>query len=78
MATRQKARIGQEVEVMVDGPSPESPLVLTGRLKGQAPDIDAMVYLSDCDPSALVPGQIVSARITDARDYDLIASVGPS
>ena len=30
--------------VMVDGPSPESELVLTGRLEGQAPDIDSVVY----------------------------------
>jgi ribosomal protein S12 methylthiotransferase len=75
VAERQRARVGQDVRVMVDGPSPESPLVLTGRLEGQAPDIDAMVYLSDCDPSAFAPGEIVSARITDAQGYDLVASV---
>jgi hypothetical protein len=59
----------------VDGPSADSDLVLQGRLEGQAPDIDPVVYLSDCDPSALVRGQLVSARITGAKDYDLIASV---
>ena len=77
--TRQHARIGRDVEVMVDGPSPESELVLTGRLQGQAPDIDAMVYLSDCDPSAFAAGDLVTARVTEARGYDLVASVsGPS
>ncbi len=76
VARRQKARIGDEVRVMVDGPSPESPLVLTGRLEGQAPDIDATVYLSDCDPSTLTPGQLVTARVTGAHGYDLVASVG--
>ena len=73
--TQQQARIGQNIQVMVDGPSPESELVLTGRLQGQAPDIDAMVYLSDCDPSAFAPGDLVTARVTDARGYDLVASV---
>ncbi len=75
VARRQEARIGDEVRVMVDGPSPESPLVLTGRLEGQAPDIDATVYLSDCDPSTLAPGQLVTARVTGASGYDLVASV---
>ena len=76
---RQQTRIGQDVQVMVDGPSPESDLVLTGRLQGQAPDIDAMVYLSECDTSAFAPGDLVTARVTEARGYDLVASVsGPS
>ena len=60
---------------MVDGPSPDMPLVLQGRLEGQAPDIDPLVYLSECDPEEVRPGQIVSARVTGAKDYDLIATV---
>jgi ribosomal protein S12 methylthiotransferase len=69
---RQKSRLGETVRVMVDGPSPESPLVAQGRLEGQAPDIDPVVYLSDCDPSAYPPGSVIQARITGARDYDLV------
>jgi ribosomal protein S12 methylthiotransferase len=75
VARRQEARRGEEIRVMIDGPSPESPLVLTGRLEGQAPDIDAIVYLSDCDPSTLSPGHVVRARVTGASGYDLVASV---
>jgi ribosomal protein S12 methylthiotransferase len=75
VALRQRSRVGREIRVMVDGPSPESPLVATGRLEGQAPDIDALVYLSDCDVSTLVPGDVVTARITGANGYDLVASV---
>jgi ribosomal protein S12 methylthiotransferase len=74
VATRLKARRGDEVRVMVDGPSPESDLVVVGRLEGQAPDIDAMVVFDQCDPSTLVPGSIVTATITGARGYDLIAT----
>jgi ribosomal protein S12 methylthiotransferase len=68
----QKARVGQSVRVMVDGPSPESALVLQGRLEGQAPDIDPVVYIEACDPGEVTPGQLISARITGAKDYDLI------
>jgi ribosomal protein S12 methylthiotransferase len=69
---RQKARIGTDVRVMVDGPSAESPLVMQGRLEGQAPDIDPVVYFEACDPTSLSPGQVVSARVTGAKDYDLV------
>jgi ribosomal protein S12 methylthiotransferase len=67
-------RIGRRVRVMVDGPSPQSALVLTGRVEGQAPDIDAIVYFDECDPSAYPAGTIVEARVTDAREYDLIVT----
>ena len=75
VARRQKARKGETIRVMVDGPSPDMPLVLQGRLEGQAPEIDPLVYLSECDPEVVRPGQIVSARVTGAQDYDLVASV---
>ena len=69
----QKRRIGQQVRLVVDGPSAEHELVLRGRLEGQAPDIDPLVYLTDCDPSDLTPGQFLTAEITGSRGYDLLA-----
>jgi ribosomal protein S12 methylthiotransferase len=77
VARRQKSRLGDTVQVMVDGPSPESPLVVQGRLQGQAPDIDPVVYFDAVDPSTLVPGQLVSARVTGARAYDLVVEPLP-
>lgn len=71
---RQRSRIGERVRVMIDGPSPESPLVLQGRLEGQAPDIDPVVYLDGCDPSEFSPGQVIPATLIGAKDYDLIAA----
>ena len=53
VAKAQKARIGTEVDVLVDGPSTEHELVLQGRLEGQAPDIDPVVFLSHSDPGQL-------------------------
>ncbi|MEZ5421435.1 MAG: 30S ribosomal protein S12 methylthiotransferase RimO, partial [Vicinamibacterales bacterium] len=70
---RQKARVGTRVRIVVDGPSPEHEWVITGRLPGQAPEIDPQVYLTDADPAALAPGQFLDVEIVGARDYDLIA-----
>jgi ribosomal protein S12 methylthiotransferase len=70
---RQRARIGQRVRVMIDGPSSDHDLVLKGRLATQAPDIDASVFLTECDPSAFRPGDFAEVEIVEARDYDLIA-----
>ena len=59
--------------MLVDGPSPEHELVLQGRLEGQAPDIDPVVYLTDADPERHAAGQLFRARIVSARGYDLVA-----
>ena len=58
---------------IIDGPSAEHELVLKGRLMTQAPDIDASVFLTDCDPSSFRAGDFVEAEIVGARAYDLVA-----
>src|SRR5262249_2815671 len=70
---RQRSRIGSRARVLVDGPSSDHELVLRARLSTQAPEIDASVFLTDCDPSAFRPGSFTDVEIVDARDYDLIA-----
>ena len=75
VARRQQARVGERARLVVDGPSPEHELVLRGRLAGQAPDIDPMVYLTDCDPPTCAPGRFIDVEIVGARGYDL---VGPA
>ena len=69
----QKARVGSDVRLVVDGPAAEHELVLRARLEGQAPDIDPCVYLTDCDPSELTPGQFIQAQVVGSREYDLVA-----
>jgi ribosomal protein S12 methylthiotransferase len=73
VARKQESRIGSEVRVLIDGPSPEHELVLQGRLEGQAPEIDPVVYLTDADPSIYGSGQLIRATIVGARGYDLVA-----
>jgi len=70
---RQRRRIGERAQVLVDGPAGEHDLVLRGRLASQAPDIDASVYLTECDPSGYRAGDFVEVTLVGARDYDLIA-----
>ena len=68
---RLRARIGERVRVLVDGPA-DHDLVLRARLGTQAPDIDSSVYLTDCDPSRFRPGDMAEVEIVETRDYDLI------
>lgn len=69
---RQKRRIGQVVRAVVDGPSPEHELVLQGRLQGHAPEIDPVVYFTDCDPEEYPAGTFVDVEVVDAAGYDLV------
>jgi ribosomal protein S12 methylthiotransferase len=73
----QRARRGAEVEVLIDGPSPEHELVVQGRTRGQAPEIDPVVYLTECAPADYRPGQLIRATIVEARGYDLVATPAP-
>ena len=70
--TRQRGRVGERLRVLIDGPSGDHDLVLKARLATQAPDIDASVYLTDCDPSSYRPGDFVDIDVVAAREYDLI------
>jgi ribosomal protein S12 methylthiotransferase len=73
VAARQQARLGERTRLVVDGQSPEHELVLQGRLPGQAPEIDPVVYLTECDPSSIAKGAFIDVEIVGAQDYDLVA-----
>jgi ribosomal protein S12 methylthiotransferase len=75
---RNAGRIGEQVSLIVDGPSAQHELVLQARLDSQAPEIDPVVYLTDCDPSTYGPGDHVEAEIVEAREYDLVARPLPT
>jgi ribosomal protein S12 methylthiotransferase len=69
---RLRRRVGEGARVLIDGPSGEHELVVKARLATQAPDIDAAVYLTECDPSRYRAGDFADVTIVDTRDYDLI------
>ena len=61
------SHVGRQVRLLVDGPSDEHELVLRARLEGQAPDIDSLVYLTDCDPAEIAAGTFIDAEIVGVR-----------
>ena len=73
VGARNRARRGERVRILVDGPASDHELVLKGRLASQAPDIDASVFLTECDPSTLRSGQFADVEIVESRGYDLVA-----
>ena len=54
-------------------PAAEHELVLRARLESQAPDIDPVVYLTECDPADITSGTFIDAEIVGCREYDFIA-----
>ena len=59
-------------QVLVEGYSEETELLLKGRTSRQAPDIDGQVYITAGNANV---GDIVNLRITDSSDYDLIGEI---
>jgi ribosomal protein S12 methylthiotransferase len=64
--------IGTVQEVLVDGPSRETDLLLEGRTEGQAPEIDGVVYINDGEAPA---GDFVKVEITQAGEHDLVGHI---
>ncbi|WJR74872.1 30S ribosomal protein S12 methylthiotransferase RimO [Bradyrhizobium sp. NP1] len=69
-ARRLKRKVGTRQQVIVDE---VGPTVARGRSKADAPEIDGAVYLSSRRP--LKVGEIVTAKIERADQYDLHGSV---
>ncbi len=69
---RNEAMVGKEIDVLVDGVSSESEYLLEGRWYGQAAGIDGVTYLANGQAPT---GSLVRARVTQASDYDLAASL---
>lgn len=70
-----RALVGKEFPVLVEGLSAETDLLWQGRLPGQAPEIDGVCLINDVSDGPLAKGQIRRIRITEAHDYDLVGEV---
>jgi ribosomal protein S12 methylthiotransferase len=73
---KKKALLGRELELLLEGASEESDLLLEGRTPRHAPEIDGKVFVNDV-PKGLqpVPGECYRCLITEAHDYDLVAKI---
>jgi ribosomal protein S12 methylthiotransferase len=69
---KNRALIGRELEVLVEGASEEHDLVVQGRHAGQAPEIDGHVYVSGGEAR---PGEIRRVRVEQASDWDLVGEL---
>src|SRR5436305_2058160 len=73
---KKKALRGKEFDVLLEGASEETDMLLEGRTAMHAPEIDGKLYISDV-PDGLdpVPGEFYRCQITETHDYDLVARI---
>ena len=73
---KKKALKGREFDVLLEGPSEESDLLLEGRTAMHAPEIDGKLYITDVpDDLQPVPGEFYRCQVTEAHDYDMVARI---
>lgn len=70
-----RALVGRELPVLVEGRSEETDLLWQARLTTQAPEIDGVCLVNDVEGREPRPGEIRPLRITGAHDYDLIGTL---
>ncbi len=73
---KKKSLIGREFDLLLEGESDETELLLEGRTPMHAPEIDGKVFVNDF-PEDRIPqfGQFYRCQITEAHDYDLVAKI---
>ena len=72
-AEKMKEKIGKECEVLVENISFDGKYLI-GRTMQDAPDIDGLVYIkSNTENPSKYIHQFIKCKITDSKDYDLIA-----
>lgn len=69
---RNRTRVGERVEVLVEGTHEDTDLLLRGRTAGQAPEIDGQVIIND---GAVPAGSFVTVELTEAHPYDLVGRI---
>lgn len=72
---RNRALVGSEVPVLVEGRSQDTDLLWEGRMPGQAPGIDGVTMINDFEGGEPHPGEIRRLRITEAFDYDVTGTL---
>jgi ribosomal protein S12 methylthiotransferase len=70
-----RGMVGRQVEVLLEGASDESELLLKGRMETQAPDIDGQVLINDTGEQSVRNGEFYTVEITESMEYDLIGRI---
>ena len=72
---KNRALVGRTLEAIVEGPCEETEQLLEGRVRSQAPEIDGRLLVNDAGGREIRPGEIVSVRISEAYEYDLVGAI---
>jgi ribosomal protein S12 methylthiotransferase len=75
---KNRSLIGKEIDVLVEGSSPDTDLLWQARMSTQAPEIDGVVLINDVEGADPKPGQMRKLLITETHDYDIIGTLLPS
>jgi len=75
---RNRALVGSETTVLVEGVSAETDLLWEARMSTQAPEIDGATLVNDFEGAEPRPGEIRRLRITEAHDYDVVGTLLPA
>jgi ribosomal protein S12 methylthiotransferase len=75
---RNRALVGQEFPVLVEGLSQDTDLLWAGRLPTQAPEIDGVTLINDFEGDEPRQGQIRRLLVTESHDYDVVGTLLPS
>ena len=74
-AKKNKALVGKELPILIEGPSDESDLLLQGRLESQAPEIDGVCLINDSEVGQIHPGEFRTIRIARGLEHDLLGTI---
>ncbi len=65
-------QVGRSFPALIEGPHPETDLLIAARLQSQAPEVDGSVLITG---GTAAVGQIVQVKVTRSHMYDLEAEV---
>ncbi len=69
---RNQSLAGTQLDCIIDQPVPDHPGAWVGRSLADAPDVDALVFVTQ-QSRELCPGDIVQCEVVASKDYDLVA-----
>lgn len=77
-AAANKLYVGQELDVLVEGPHEETDMLWTGRSYFQAPEVDGSILINDVREALVkkvAPGHLGRVRVSEVSGYDLVGEL---
>jgi ribosomal protein S12 methylthiotransferase len=77
VAKRLEQQLGKRFSVLLEGTHHDTDLLLTGRARWQAPEVDGTIIINDIEPlggRSVQAGDLVTVEITEVAGYDLVGA----